>query len=203
MKNRTLSLQKVWPCELRVLLAFCLAIVGCGNGSQAGAGTGENTVSDGPCALLELAEIKRALPSVVRAERDTSLDKYDISTCIWHGSNASRLLMLQVWNGEGSTAEGELQSRLLGVRDPLRVAAGEKIRTETLSGVGDAASVAVERADAQRGFLSDFAFVVVQRGDRMILIEAQDLASGDRAVAIEALQRLGKAAAGRIVGAGT
>jgi hypothetical protein len=149
-----------------------------------------------------LAEVKRALPDAARAERDTSLDKYDIATCMWHGSKSSRLLMLQTWDGQGSTAEAELQSRLLGFRDPMRVVAGEKFQTEMLDGVGNAASVAVERADAQRGILANFALLVVRQGDRMILIEAQGLAGGDRAAAVAVLESLGRSAAGRVAGTG-
>jgi hypothetical protein len=200
MNRKCLRFRKSSLRVSPVLLGVILALVGCGDGSQADSGT--SSATDGPCALLDLAEVKRALPDAARAERDTSLDKYDIATCMWHGSKSSRLLMLQTWDGQGSTAEAELQSRLLGFRDPMRVVAGEKFQTEMLDGVGNAASVAVERADAQRGILANFALLVVRQGDRMILIEAQGLAVGDRAAAVAVLESLGRSAAGRVAGTG-
>jgi hypothetical protein len=189
------------PIRAGVMLGFCVAIVACGNGSHAEPESVEHLASDGPCALLELKEVKQALPGASRSERDTSLDKYEINSCLWYGSKAQPLLLLQIWNGEGSTAESELRSRLLGLTDPLRVIGGLSIQMDALHGVGDAASVAVERADEKRGVLTDAAFLVVQRGDRMVLIEARSLAAGDRAAAVDALRKLGMAAASRMAGA--
>lgn len=182
------------------VLGLGLAIIACGDGSHAENGNDTSSASDGPCALLELKEVKQALPGAARSERDTSLDKYEIGSCLWYGAKAQPLLLLQIWNGEGSTAESELRSRLLGVTDPLRAIGGVAIQMDAVDGVGDAASVAVERADEERGILADAAFLVVQRGDKMVLIEAQSLASGDRAAAVEALRKLGQAAANRIAG---
>jgi hypothetical protein len=56
----------------------------------------------------------------------------------------------------------------------------------------------VERTDQAKGLLGNVAFLVAQRGTRLLFISSADLAGRDRAAALKALEALGRAAVNRL-----
>jgi hypothetical protein len=190
--------SKVRPGITRLLTAAVILVASaCGGGSPADAMAADTPVGDGPCALLRLAEVQRVLPETRMAERDRSLDKYEIAMCAWKGDKGSRELTLQRWEGEDS-AESELRSLAAGIVDPLKPGAAASIRYETLKGIGDDARAVVERADEKRGVLTYAALLVVKRGNHVLTLSASDLAMLDRPEALKALETLGRAAVARL-----
>ena len=88
----------------------------------------------------------------------------------------------------------------LGARDPSqKTMTPDLVRYETLTGVGDEATAAVERADKSKGILQDFAFLVARRGGLFVaVLTDRELPQRDRTAALSALSKLGKTAAQRI-----
>lgn len=149
-----------------------------------------------PCGLLTDAEVRRVFPNAARGKPDPRLEKHGIDTCVW--DHPGGLFSAQIEKTEPAAPESEIRSRASGSVDPVNRAARGNVRYETLAGVGDRAIAVVERADAQRGILSDMALLVVRRGGRQVVFMSTQLAERDRAAALAALTELGRAAAGRL-----
>ena len=147
------------------------------------------------CALLKTAEVAAVLPGAKAGKVDTTREKYGIAACEW--DTAAHRAALQFWNNEGNTARQEAQGLILGVIDPLKPAASRNIRYETIPGLGEAAVAVIEKGDPQRGVLDDFAMLVVQKGDQMIVFVAPELAAIDRAKALAGLKALGQSSVAR------
>jgi hypothetical protein len=153
--------------------------------------------ADHPCQLLTDAEVDAAFRGAATGKRDASLDKYGITTCMWT-TPTDRFVVQILTTGSGSVAD-ELRSRASGSVDPMMQGAMERVRFETVAGVGDEAMAIVERADASRGILSDTAVLVMQRGERRaVLFTGRSLAGGDRASALTSLETLGRSVAKRL-----
>jgi hypothetical protein len=77
--------------------------------------------------------------------------------------------------------------------------AGNKVRYETIDGIGDGAMLVLEKADPKAGILADTAVMVTQRGERRaVLFTGSSLAAGDRASARKTLETLGRHVANRL-----
>ena len=156
------------------------------------------TVStDDPCKLLTDAEVREAFPGTASGKREHGLDEHGIMTCLWD-TPSDRFVVQTFKSGSGSVEE-ELRSRLAGSVDPLMAGAADRVRYETIAGVGDQTMLVVEKADPQHGILADTAVLVTQRaGRKAVLFSGRSLTSGDRASALKTLETLGRSVAKRL-----
>lgn len=179
-------------------LTAVIALAACdkpANGETAAAAA--EPAGAGACRLLQLGEVKEVFAGAKRGEVDTSREQYGISACEWMTDNG--LFVAQYWkNEDATTAQNEASGLVLGAVDPLKPSARNAVRYETIQGVGEQAVAVIEAEDAARGVLSDFAMLVAQRGDHILVLIAPQLARVDRAKALAGLQSLGQAAAKRL-----
>lgn len=150
------------------------------------------------CKLLTDAEVRGVFPDAKAGERERSREQYGISGCIWKNTKGTVIFGIDQYKAKPGSVDNELRGMMTGVLDPLKPSAKGAVRYETLKDVGDQAMAAVERADEKRGILGDTAFLVTQRGDRVIFLGSVELARRDRAAALKALEELGRAAAKRV-----
>jgi hypothetical protein len=148
-----------------------------------------------PCALLKVVEVASVLPGAKGGVVNNTREKYGITACEW--DTAANRFVLQFWKNVGSSAKEEAQGLMSGVLDPLQPAAKNSVRYETITGIGQSAIAVVEKGDAARGMLNDFALLVVQHGDQIVILMAPELARVDRAKALAGLKSLGQSAVAR------
>ena len=146
-----------------------------------------------PCALLTDAEVRKVFPDAKAGERDRSTDEFGIASCVW--KHPGGRFALQVQTSEPGTVKNEIEGLAGGATD---MGADRNLRYETLSDVGDQAMAVVERADEARGILQDIAVLIAQRGDLQVNLMSSDLASRERAEALQTLAKLGRAAVQRL-----
>jgi hypothetical protein len=199
-------------CLLATLLGACL-LLGCVQSdpasappSQAATTLASNAESrsdtvrvraDDPCALLIDDEVSKAFPGAASGKRNRSLDGHGILTCMW--DTPTDRFVVQVFDAKSGSVEEELRGRMSGSIDPSLAGAGNQVRYETISGIGDEAALVLEKADPQSGILADTAVLVTQRGGRRaVLFTGSSLAAGDRAAAIKTLETLGRHVAERL-----
>ena len=164
--------------------------------SQASPVTPAEAPGEGPCALLTIAEVRRVFPNATAGKLDRSQEQYGNLNCLWdHPEGRFSLL---VGSETSQSVENEARGWTLMFLDPLNRAAERNVRFEPVTGVGDHAMAIVERADKEKGFLTDAAVIVVQRGEHQATLMSTDLAKRDRAEALKALEELGKAVANRL-----
>jgi hypothetical protein len=156
-----------------------------------------NVPTGDPCALLIDDEVNKVFPGAAPGKRNRSLDGHGILTCTW--DTPTDRFVVQVFDAKSGSVEDELRSRISGSIDPTMARAVSEVRYETISGVGDEAMLALEKADSKRGILADTAVLVTQRGKRRaVLFTGSSLAASDRASALKALETLGKQLAARL-----
>lgn len=158
-----------------------------------GASSGQATAGEGPCALLTLAEVRRVFPDAPAGQIQRSQEKHGVVSCEW-----GRRLTLVDGTDNIDTPEDEARSWTLMLLDPLDERASRHVRFETIRGVGDQAVAVVEREDKAKGFILSVAYIVVRRGPRQVTLMSTDLARRERSEALDALQQLGRAVAGRL-----
>lgn len=153
--------------------------------------------TDDPCKLVTDAEVGREFAQDTSGERSHALDKEGIQTCQW--GTPTGVFIVQIYQGKSHAVEEELRSRVSGSLDPVGPSAGDRVRYETLAGVGDQTMMVVEKADVPNGILDDTAVLVMRRGERMaILFTGGSLAGGNRASALKMLETLGRSAGKRL-----
>ncbi|MEO7007911.1 MAG: hypothetical protein ABI156_02075, partial [Caldimonas sp.] len=151
---------------------------------------------DGLCRLLADAEVRRVFPEAKAGVPERTREQYGIRACVWdmpHGP-----FVLQQWDAKGGTADNEIRGLATGMLDPVNPKARNAVRFETVAGVGEQAMAMVERKDDARGILTDAAILVSRSGGHFLELHSVDLARGERAVALQALGNLGRAAVGRL-----
>jgi len=154
-------------------------------------------MADDPCALITDAEVRSAFAQAASGKRDRALDDNGILTCVW--DTPTDRFVVQMYSLSSGSAEDELRGRMSGSIDPMMSGAAGHVRYETLAGVGDEAMLVVEKADPQRGILTDTAILVTRRGGRIaLLFTGSSLAGGDRASALRTLETLGRSVAKRL-----
>ena len=192
---------------MRLTCACALAVLAglMASGCSSADGTEPHVASDAPalsgpatdpCGLLTDAEVRKVFPDAERGRLDRRLEAHGIVSCLWDHPGGQ--FIAQFFKGEPAAVEDEIRSRASGFVDPVKPGARANVRYETLAGVGDRAVAAIERADNQTGILSDFALLVVRRGNRQVAFQSTQLAARERAAALEALEGLGRAAAKRM-----
>ena len=152
-----------------------------------------STAAEGLCQLLTLGEVAAVFPGA-EAGVVTEVRAEGVTSCIW-AIPAGRFV-LQSWPAKDPVAE-EIRGAIYPSLDPSKQTAGV-VRYEPVTGVGDEALAVVEQKDEARGIVSDTAILVAKRGDKILLVIADDLARRDHAEALAALQSLGSSAAGRM-----
>jgi len=171
---------------LPILIAFTLALAGCGASGGDGdpGGGGASSKSDqpggkGPCALLLQGEVDELFGSAVGPGLDEDLGE-GVALCTWPAKAAPRLL-LQVGpatediRGEVDLGEGYLVSELPGMTGPAAVA--------LLEPSGDApATVAV---------------VALKAGDRTLVVSPIGLDVAEAGPPFERFKAIVAAASGR------
>ena len=152
-----------------------------------------------PCALLKISEVQQVFPQAVKMQRYDEADFLGVAGCVWNDAKGEKQLVVTLRYADKGTAESELGFLTLGARDPTRSDTPDLVRYETLTGVADEATAAVERANESKGILQDFAFLVARRGGLFVsVLTDRELPQRDRTAALSALSRLGKTAAQRI-----
>ena len=149
----------------------------------------------GPCALLTNDEVRRIFPDAKNGTLKGELEKHGIRRCAWDYPGG---LLLVMTGEEDQTPAEEAREWAITFLDPLNGTAINRVRFETIAGVGDAAVAVVERADKAKGFMQDGSYIVVRRGKSQVLIAASGMSNRERPAALAALTDLGKAAAGRL-----
>lgn len=151
------------------------------------------TAAKGLCQLLTQGEVAAVFPGA-EAGVVNRIPVEGASACVWN--TPAGLLSLQSWPAQDSVAD-EMKGAIYPSLDLSKPTDG-LIHYETVTGVGDEALAAVARKDEARGIVSDTAILVCRRGDKILLVIANDLAQRDHAQALAALQSLGSSAAGRM-----
>jgi hypothetical protein len=156
--------------------------------------------TDGSCALLSLAEIRRVLPAAARAVHNDSLIKHGIDACGWYGSSKAPVLEVSAWqvSGADDTPMDNARTLAMGIADPTRNDTQGAVRLEKVAGVGEDAVAVVEKADDARGILTTAALLVLQRNGRIATVASGDIAAQDRDKSLKDLATLGKAVASRL-----
>ena len=150
-----------------------------------------------PCTLMTDAEVRKFFPQAKVGQRERAREKYGLTACFWDHPGGRLALQLSLGATPGSSME-EAQGIAQGFVDPLKRSARKEVRYETIDGVGSEAVAVVEKADENRGILSNAAYLYTQRGDVQLMIMAVDLARGDRAGALKVLRDIGTIAARRL-----
>ena len=152
---------------------------------------------------MPLADVKKAFPESKPRVRSTRIEKYGITECIWKDGGGIDVLMLQE-SYESFAAMEEAKSNASGLVDPTKLAAMRNVRFEFLNsvGLGNGAVAFVEAPNAKRGIvreLSELVLVLVlQRGQRMLVMASLSLYKRVRAAALKTLEALGTIAAKRL-----
>jgi hypothetical protein len=180
---------------MMMLLAGCSNATGTETQSPAGTPALSAPAND-PCGLLTDVEVRKIFPNAARGSLDRRLESSGIVSCVW--DHPGGRFIAQWFTGEVAPVESEIRSRASGSVDPTKRGARDNVRYETLTGVGDRAMAVVERADDQKGILSDMALLVVRRGARQVVFMSTQLAERDRDAALAALETLGRSAASRL-----
>ena len=184
--------------------ALAVAVAGCEKqgadvASEMTASAGATSpAAEGACRLLTSSEVDAVFAGAKKGEVDNSRQQYGISACIW--STERGTFVAQFWTSTGgTTAKDEARGLMLGALDPLKgQAARNNVRYEAVQGVGEQAVAVLETQDDQRGVLNDFAMLVAQRGDHILVLIAPELARSERGKALTQLQALGQSAANRL-----
>jgi hypothetical protein len=163
-----------------------------------GAKKPEVKVADGdPCAVLSLADVRKAFPKAQAGERNRRLEQYGATECAWKGADGQVVLAVQERFSAG-TAQQDVQGMAMGLTDPLKPASARNVRYELFPGIGSQAVAFVEAADAKRGILSDWALLSIRRETHAVWLMSDELPLRDRSVALKVLEDLGRVAAKRL-----
>lgn len=142
-----------------------------------------------PCALISDAEVAAAVPGAQPGVRDTGDEGYGVYACRWKAGEGA--VLLQAFDAGPGALAPELRASSLEIVEIRRPDAAALVRLERFEGIGDVAGGYVERADAKRGIARSSAVLMVQRGGRLAVLRAPQLADGDRDQALKTLQSLG------------
>jgi hypothetical protein len=179
---------------------YAIAVVGCSPSTEASASppsaeAAQAATGEGPCGLLTNDEVRRVFPDARNGTLDRRNEKHGILNCEWaHRGGRFIIIAGEEYQSPAEEARGWVDSFV----DPTNGSAPNRVRFETIAGVGDAAVAVVERADKAKGFVQNGAYIVVRRGPRQVMLASPDLAMRERPAAIAALTELGRAAAGRL-----
>lgn len=155
-----------------------------------------NDSGDSPCHLLTDAEVRSVLPQAASGKRNTESLQYGLDRCAWETRTGR--IGIEVSKVEASAFESELRSELQGFVDPRIQGALDKIVFQSVPGIGDHTIAVREKADAQRGILTDIALIAVQRGHRMAVLTVQDSSRNAALPTLDSLKDLARPMAARL-----
>lgn len=194
-----------------VMMMSSIGFVGCSKsstGSVAAAGaTGgaanadSSPAHDDACGLLALSDVRSVLPEAVKPVRRDNLADQGINGCGWYvASGKYPVLEVSVWQASGAddTPMENARTLAMGFEDPLRGDAQRAVRFENVGGVGDNAVAIIEKTDSARGIMTTGALLTLQKNGKIATVSSSQLATRDRATALEQLTGLGKAVARRL-----
>jgi hypothetical protein len=183
-----------------------LSLVGCkppspepkvaGTPKAAAAAQAVNAGPQDPCALLTHAEVLTMLPGAKAPVRDDGDRQFGISACVW--VTAAGRVTLRTYNAAPKSLGREMGGLAITMIDPAVPRAADRIRMEIVPGLGDGAISVVEKANATQGIRSSNALLGIQRGERIAILMAPELAEVDRAAALQSLATLGRNIAPRL-----
>lgn len=150
------------------------------------------------CTLLHDDEVRRVFSDARTGERNRRVEKDGAIGCQWRNGKGLVVLHLVLYEGGPHSVEREARGFGTVATDSSKAGAREAIRYESLPSIGDQAVAVVEAGDHTKGVLGNTAFLVAQRGPRLILINAAELAEWDRATALKVLEGLGRAVMNRL-----
>ncbi len=151
------------------------------------------TAAEGLCQLLTQSEVAAVFPGTEAGVVD-HIRVEGVTACIWN--HPAGLFALQSWPAE-DPVQDELKGAVYASLDPSKSTDG-LLHYETVTGVGDEALAVVATQDDKLGIVADTAILVARRGNKILLVSANDLARRDHAQALAALQSLGSRAASRM-----
>jgi hypothetical protein len=127
---------------------------------------------DNACGLLTDSEVRAVFPQAASGKRNTESLQYGLDRCAWKTPTGQ--IGIEVSKVEAVAFEGELRAELQGAVDPRIQGALDHLRFESVAGIGDHAIAVLEKADAQRGILTDIDLLAIQRGHRMAVLMIHD-----------------------------
>lgn len=160
----------------------------------------EPSIPEAPdaCSLLRDDDVRRAFPEAKPGERNQRVEKDGASGCQWRNGKGLVILHLVVYDGAPHSVDREARGFGQVAIDSSKAGAREALRYEALSSVGEQAIAVVEPGDQLRGVLGNVAFLVMQRGSRLILINAPELAERERAAALKIFEGFGRVVMARL-----
>lgn len=153
-------------------------------------------VAGDACGLLRDAEVRQVFAGAGSAERNDAVEAGGIAQCGWKSPTGR--IDVQWTHGTDQKVRDWMETVVEVATNGERTAEQAGIRLEPVRGIGDEAMVMIERVDAARGIVHPRAVLGLRRGEQVVLLMSEELAERDRADALAALTRLGRAAAGRL-----
>lgn len=180
-------------------VASLLALIVAGHMGDAIAQTSTKVPGGDPCTVVPMADVKKAFPGAKPGVRSKRLEKDGITECTWKDGGGRDVLFIQESYGTDA-AMGEAKTNASGLIDPTKPADMRNVRFEVLTslGLGNQAVAFVEAPDAKRGIERGLSVLVLQRGQRMLVLASLSLHERDRAAALKTMEAWGQIAAKRL-----
>lgn len=164
--------------------------------SKVKSSTAPTVSAENACSLLSDDDIHSLFPKAASGKRNTTSLEYGIDRCAWETPTGQ--IGVEVTKVEPDAFENELRGELTGVVDPTIEGAADRIAFQSIAGIGDHAIAILEKANAQRGVLSDVALLAIQRGHRMAVLMVHEASSDAPLPTLDALEALGRKLAPRL-----
>ena len=150
--------------------------------------------SGDPCSVFPLSDVKKLLPKVTKAVRETSLEKYGIVQCVWSGKD-DVVVGGMTSSLEPDSALSEARSAVNGFVDPTKPGAAKNVRIEVFPSVGVDNAAFVEFADPKRYIIGNGAALFLANGKINMMLTTNDIQGRDRATLLKTLEELAKVGA--------
>ena len=180
-------------------LAGLLALVVAVQQGNAMAQAPQKVPSGDPCAVVPLSDVQKAFPGAKAGVRSKRLENDGITECTWKDGGGRDVLIVQESYGTDAVM-AEAKTNASGLIDPTKPADMRNVRFEVLTslGLGNQAVAFVEAPDAKRGIERGLSVLVLQRGQRMLVLASLSLHERDRAAALKTMEAWGQIAAKRL-----
>ena len=144
-----------------------------------------------PCSVIPLSDIKKLLPKVTKAARDSSLEHIGIVRCVWSGKDGVILGLVQS-SLEPDSALTEARSTAQGFVDLTKPGSVKNVRMEAFPGIGIDNAAFVEFLDPKRSIVGNVAALFLANGKVNLMLMTSDIQGLDRAAVLKSLQELGR-----------
>lgn len=179
-------------------LASLLMLIVAGHIGDAIAQAPQKVPSGDPCAVVPLADVKKAFPGAKPGVRSTRLEKDGITECTWKDGDGVVVFGVQEFYGKDSALDEA--KGFVTVMVEFKAANARNVRLEVLNGIGlgNEAVAFVEARDEKRGIVAEGAMLTLHRGERTLWLTSPALPARDRAAALKTFEALGRIAAKRL-----